>query len=389
MNIRNVFLNKKALVSLSVVAIVAVIVIGGTMAYFNDTETSTGNKFTAGKFNLLVGSECTYNGVSQAPCNWVKKDLASELFFNFDDIKPGDSGENTITLKVDNNDAWICAELANLVGDDNGCDSPENKVDNTCGAGQGELQDNLYFTIWKDNGAGANACNNILDADETAIVSDQSAENLLWPIADSEHGPAITGDTDYCVGVAWNVPIATSNIIQTDSLVGDVKFTAVQARNMNNFKCSDLYTEICGDQKDNDYDGQIDEGCAEICDGIDNNGNGQIDEGFTNTDGDAQMDCIDPDDDNDGVTDFGDNCSLIANPDQRDSDSDAIGDACDECVPATEVCDGIDNDCDGSTDETFPQQQQNPCYCNIPPPGGSYPSIYQCVNGVVSCICPN
>jgi hypothetical protein len=34
------------------------------------------------------------------------------------------------------------------------------------------------------------------------------------------------------------------------------------------------------------------------------------------------------------VDDASDNCPLIANPDQADSDEDAVGDACDEC-PST------------------------------------------------------
>lgn len=45
---------KKILVSLSIIGVVATIAIGGTIAYFSDTETSTGNTLTAGVLDMKI-----------------------------------------------------------------------------------------------------------------------------------------------------------------------------------------------------------------------------------------------------------------------------------------------------------------------------------------------
>jgi len=76
----------------------------------------------------------------------------------------------------------------------------------------------------------------------------------------------------------------------------------------------------------------------EVCDGVDNDLNDGIDEGFTNTDGDAEADCVDSDDDNDG---FGDSIETAAGSDPLNAAS------------TPEVCDGIDNDLNDGVDEGF------------------------------------
>ncbi len=76
-------------------------------------------------------------------------------------------------------------------------------------------------------------------------------------------------------------------------------------------------------------------GAVEVCDGVDNDCDLAEDESFPDSDFDGLKDCVDADDDNDG------------DPDETD------------CKPldpafsatATEVCDGLDNDCDLELDE--------------------------------------
>ncbi|MFK8054558.1 MAG: HYR domain-containing protein [Saprospiraceae bacterium] len=64
------------------------------------------------------------------------------------------------------------------------------------------------------------------------------------------------------------------------------------------------------------------------------------------------------DSDGDGILDINDNCPFVANPAQVDGDSDGFGASCDcdDTDPlvnpdATEICDGIDNDCNLQIDE--------------------------------------
>ena len=84
------------------------------------------------------------------------------------------------------------------------------------------------------------------------------------------------------------------------------------------------------------------EAAVELCDGKDNDCDGDTDEGFDDTDKDGEADCYDQDDDGDGLLDVQDNCPLIANPGQENLDNDKEGDACD----SDQDGDGVPNDID-------------------------------------------
>ena len=76
----------------------------------------------------------------------------------------------------------------------------------------------------------------------------------------------------------------------------------------------------------------------EVCDGVDNDLNDGVDEGFTDTDNDGIADCVDTDDDGDGVTDV----------DEVAAGADPLN-----ALSTPEVCDGVDNDLNDGVDEGF------------------------------------
>lgn len=257
-------MNRKIIISLGAIAVIAAIAIGATTAYFSNTETSSGNAFIAGAVDLKIDNTCHYNGreckldessdkyfwtgtSEECFCTWKLMDLKGKAIFNFTDVKPGDGGESTISLHVDSNPAWICAEISRVAQNENGCNAPEAKTDQTCGnpgPNEGELWDVLKFNVWMDNGERDHKCNNRKDDDETYLVKNANAANLKWPIADSQIGGVPIKDT--CIGVSWSVPSVIGNIIQGDSVTGDIVFNAYQGRHNDNFVCNPP-TLACGD----------------------------------------------------------------------------------------------------------------------------------------------
>jgi len=268
-------------------------VVSGTGAFFSDMETSAGNFFTAGAIDLLVDNESYFTNTagnlayntttSWGPSNLNDGVVTLHKFFDFNDLKPDDIGEDTISLHVQN-DAYACMSVTLISNDDNSCNEPENADDPTCAEPDadewdGELAQNLQMFWWSDDG------DNVYETGELGFSGGvQTLYDLATTspfsvaLADSDEGiwgGPIPADVPRYIGKAWcfgtlaeaaiaqddvgdtgtpgdddstNGPLqrgtgftcdgeALNNAAQTDQATLDVEFTAVQARNNPTFQC--------------------------------------------------------------------------------------------------------------------------------------------------------
>ncbi len=279
---------KRILLSVFTIAAVGGLAVGAARSFFSDVETSTENKLTAGEIDLKIDSTAHYDGMVcqlsvdpegyfwadengdpndnprpeliEKPCDgtWNSTDLTSQKFFNLSDIKPGDEGENTLSLTVGSNNAYACILIHNMQNLENACVEPESDAkDITCDTGpdQGELAQNIYFTAWVDDG------DNVWEKGETLLFTNfmgpasDVLNGRIYTLADGQFGTPLVGETTSYIGLGWcagtmavdqinNVITCNGagmgNNTQTDSVTADLSFYIEQVRNNPNFDCDQV-----------------------------------------------------------------------------------------------------------------------------------------------------
>jgi predicted ribosomally synthesized peptide with SipW-like signal peptide len=273
---------KKILISMFSIGAVAIVAVFATQAFFSDTETSTGNRFVAGDIDLQIDNESyaidwnipnyfepTGDFVATDHTSWTLRDLTVERFFDFVDLKPGDYGEDTISVHVGSNDAWVCAAAQITADHDNTYTEPELAVDQTIGVDplltDGELDEEVNFAFWWDDG------DNVYEVGEQIFlegpISGMGDAGQI-ALADFNTGNPFPGGSTRYIGKYWCFGDMTStdvaqdglttsgplggrgtgftcdgsdvnNASQTDVVKANLQFYAVQHRHNEEFLCSD------------------------------------------------------------------------------------------------------------------------------------------------------
>lgn len=200
-------------------------------------------------YKLTIDGNCK-GEYFQTHCQlWDSKNLTNEKFFDLNDVKPGDSGTNVISLTVDNNDSWVCMSTESVTNEEISLTEPEVEMQDIEPAG--ELGQNLHIFMWRDtNGDG------VYDSGEGSLGSYTLANESMIPLYDSvtPEGQLI-GDTKVYIGLAWCAGTLTpvegsaflcdgssmDNSSQSDKVTADLLLRAEQFRNQPDFSCTGNY----------------------------------------------------------------------------------------------------------------------------------------------------
>lgn len=197
----------KVLLSLMMIVLVCTLIGGGIYAYFSDTETSTGNTFTAGTLDLNLDGGNT---------NIVK--------FAVGDVAPGSGGHGTWTVSnVGSIDGYLDLESVGITEGAGTSTDPE-LADEPTHADTTQLGNYLMAHLFVDTNN-----NGTWNSGETDIFGTNASPAAIKTIASSyDLNLSLThGSTNY-ITLAWSVPGATDNRIQGDNVTLGMTFELQQ-----------------------------------------------------------------------------------------------------------------------------------------------------------------
>lgn len=190
------------------------LLIGGLYGYFDDTETSNENTFTAGTLNLVS----VIDGVGYSTLNERADGINDNITFGM--VAPGDSGSITWTLTNDGSIDGLLSfdNVATVVTfGENGTNEPEDAVVGNNGGGNGDLDQYMYCRLSRDGSY-------ITDGGGSNFVQFSNLQAALR----SQQDVALDAGDSTAYLLEWQIGSGVDNVIQSDTANIDVTFTLTQ-----------------------------------------------------------------------------------------------------------------------------------------------------------------
>jgi predicted ribosomally synthesized peptide with SipW-like signal peptide len=240
----------KKIIGLSIAALLVIAMVTvGTLAYFSDTELSTGNTITAGTLNLIPAMSGSISGSSGSYAQSPNLSDGVDGHVTFSNVSPGNSGSIEWVLYNDGNLTGTLTLAATTVTfAENGSNEPEAAVPGNNGGTNGDLDE--YMGMWVQVGtdssqaAAESALANVTNGGTTTgYVPISGLQTVLTAI--TSQAMAASGGNNYVVikinwSLASNLKAANAgvfdgtgtdvddNIIQSDTITINVSFVLEQ-----------------------------------------------------------------------------------------------------------------------------------------------------------------
>jgi len=212
---------KKILFSLMAILLAVGLVGAGAFAYFSDTETSTGNTFTAGALDLVVVTTGACSNAGKITVNEQGDGFNDDVVFT--DLAPGDSGSITWTITNTGSLPGMVMIHRTMSNDVDGVNTePELALEPGATASTpGELDDNMWLsstvTIDGTTTFTPTPYENWMSLEGT--YSSDQFDNLPKPL------PA---GSVLVVTYNWSIDSGVGNIIQGDTFTLNLEMTLDQ-----------------------------------------------------------------------------------------------------------------------------------------------------------------
>ncbi len=215
---------KKILISFMAIALVIGLVSAGAFAYFSDTETSTGNTFTAGTLDLEVVTTGACSDMGKITVNEQGDGLNDSVVFA--NLAPGDSGSITWTATNTGSLPGMVMIHRTVANDIDNINTEPELVEEpgATSATDGELDENmlLHSTV-TINGTSTFTWNG-----HDYYEGMMSLEGTYGPDQFDSLPKLLNPGDVLVVTYAWSIPTTVGNIIQGDTFTLDMRFVLDQ-----------------------------------------------------------------------------------------------------------------------------------------------------------------